>query len=694
MMFNDKRLNSNAFKWSLNKKIVISLLVCSILPLIFLAYTSINYIERELSERISAQFNNEAYNRGSIIENILSLRMEQLDIISTLLNDNTISINDKREHIINVINDLATKGTTVESFVVTDANGRIIISNEGLEGSLLNDKIDNNIVNFENYNGKTVLTIAKPLYVDNAFNGIVIIRFLPDTINSILLNRDGLGETGEIYLVNNNKLMVSESRFIENAAFRTVVDTLPVKECIEKGNVIKSQVYPDYRGIPIFGTSYCMDKYGLVLLAEIDEAEIIAPIKALREQIIYSVIGIAVGIFIFAIFMSRSISRPILKISEYASRLGRGDLTAKIRGIKSKDEIGELTINTNNTIDNLRSLISNIRDSAEKLAKNIHNLSSTCNQFNSTIQQLSLSIQHVSQGSQDQASKINTANELLSTITSNMKKVDNKMQEAAKYANKMGYISKEGSRNTTEAIESMQSMIYASNESVTKMKNLLDKTSKITAVLDVIQKIAEETNMLALNAAIEAARAGEVGRGFAVVAEEVRNLAQGSAKASEEISNLINDIQKDAIDTTQAIENNANQVLEGKQVIDTALETLDNIVREAEKIAYTVKDASNTIKEQIKHIEEVSDNMNEVATVAENNAASSEEAAAAMEEQSSAMEELANMMKDLVNLSNELKDSIRMFRLPDDIKLERNNSINDMNGEAIKEEVEHEFARR
>ncbi len=107
-----------------------------------------------------------------------------------------------------------------------------------------------------------------------------------NSFDKILLNRKGLGESGEAYLVNSSKAMVSESRFIDNTNPITV-DTLPVRHCFESmGGRDTSGIYNDYRNIPIVGFSYCAKDLGFVLLAEIDKSEVMQPIDNLRNTMV------------------------------------------------------------------------------------------------------------------------------------------------------------------------------------------------------------------------------------------------------------------------------------------------------------------------------------------------------------------------------------------------------------------------
>jgi PAS domain S-box-containing protein len=167
-----------------------------------------------------------------------------------------------------------------------------------------------------------------------------------NSFDDILLNRKGLGETGEVYLVNQNKTMISESRFIENAPFKVKVDTLPVNECFGKGTEIFN-IYPDYRGIPIVGSSYCARDKGFVLLAEFDEAEIFSPITQLRNAILATAAVITAIVVINSFYVAKTISKPVTKLKDAADRISKGDYEHKVE-VTSRDEVGQLALQFDN----------------------------------------------------------------------------------------------------------------------------------------------------------------------------------------------------------------------------------------------------------------------------------------------------------------------------------------------------------
>jgi methyl-accepting chemotaxis protein len=209
----------------------------------------------------------------------------------------------------------------------------------------------------------------------------------------------------------------------------------------------------------------------------------------------------------------------------------------------------------------------------------------------------------------------------------------------------------------------MNKIIKVTNDSAQKVRELAQKTTEITTVLDVIKQIADQTNLLALNAAIEAARAGEAGRGFAVVADEVRRLAESSAKSSEEIDTKLKQIQEDAQIVVEDIETSATEVNQGKLVIESSLKSLDEIATQIRGISDNVKRLSDSAQEEVTKVKVVSTNAAEIAAVAEENASATEEASAAVEQQTAQTQEIAASANQMSELSEQLQKLISKFKL-------------------------------
>ena len=199
--------------------------------------------------------------------------------------------------------------------------------------------------------------------------GIIVNRYRGDNLMGVTRSRisdefeqrlEGLGETGEMYIVNSDKLMITESRFIEDAIFKQVVDTAGVLAAFENRRGMIG-IYPDYRGIPVLGVSRYIEEMDWVLVAQKNVTEAFTSLVHLRNFTVIMGIMSIIVIATIALFISKGITRPIYALVTATKTIARGDFTHVIQ-VKSRDEMGELSIAFNQMSADLKRSNEEIRE--------------------------------------------------------------------------------------------------------------------------------------------------------------------------------------------------------------------------------------------------------------------------------------------------------------------------------------------
>ena len=327
-------------------------------------------------------------------------------------------------------------------------------------------------------NDEPAMFMGTPIMEDGEPKAVVIVQINPHTINKIMQERTGMGESGETYLVGQDKLMRSDSFLdatnhslkasFKNPSAGSVNSDAAIAALSGKSNI---KVVIDYNGNPVLSAYTPFEFLDLkwALLAEIDESEIFAPVIGLRNNAI--IMGaVFLGLIItIALLLGRYISNPITRAVELIT-------SANTQVVSAAGEISE-------------------------------------------------SSQSLAEGASQQASSIEEVSATVEEATA----INNQNADNSREADILAKDTKEAASNGFER----------GTELMTAMQEINSSSERIAKIIKTIDEIASQTKLLALNAAVEAARAGEHGLGFAVVADEVKGLAQRSANAATETSEII-----------------------------------------------------------------------------------------------------------------------------------------------------------
>ena len=373
---------------NLDKKLIFLVLIVSVIALSITGFLSFNYADQILKQRTGDQLLGESTGRGDTLRLLFESRIEQNNIlandpmINLLISEMNEVSEDKlektkeanrRDFLIQVqaFQELIGFSIGFEDVKIISASGKVFFSLGGLkdedflQNPFFQKGLKGSFIEFEPTEAGKKMIVVSPVFAkDNKKGdepiGVIISRMRTAAIDSILLNRSGLGDTGEVYIVSDQFVMLSESRFFEDAIFNQKVDTIGVQKCFNEGEEHVG-FYHDYRGIPIYGSSYCADDLGIVLLAEIDEAEVERPIDVLQDRIFLTGIVITIVMGIVAFVISKSLSRPLIKLKSAANRIASGDFDVRTN-IKTRDEIGELSYAFDSMAQKLQESLTEIRE--------------------------------------------------------------------------------------------------------------------------------------------------------------------------------------------------------------------------------------------------------------------------------------------------------------------------------------------
>ncbi len=329
-------------------------------------------------------------------------------------------------------------------------------------------------------------------------------------------------------------------------------------------------------------------------------------------------------------YLTASVNTILEKMNKFAD----GDLTVSL-AIEKNDEIGKLSEGFNKAVSNVGSLLSQVNEAVQATA-------SASNEISSSTEQMAAGAQEQSAQTTEVAGAVEEMTKTIFETTKN----SGLASDAAKNA---GLIAKEGGKVVGETIEGMNRVAEVVKRSADTVQVLGKSSDEIGEIVQVIDDIADQTNLLALNAAIEAARAGEQGRGFAVVADEVRKLAERTTKATKEIATMIRQIQKDTEGAVVSMKQGTEEVEKGKALAEKAGQSLKEIITGAQDVVDMSTQVAAASEEQSSAAEQISKNIESISSVTQESAAG--------------VQQIARAAEDLNRLTVNLQELVSRFKI-------------------------------
>ena len=374
---------------------------------------------------------------------------------------------------------------------------------------------------------------------------------------------------------------------------------------------------------------------------------------------------IIIVIILFSVIIINYLRKNIMFVTEDMNKLSQNDLTFEPHNLKSKDELGKLSLSLAMLFASLKEIVSMLYQSANELKSASASMNSNSGEVTSSMHEIARAIGEIADTTGKQASEtemvVKEIDELGQIVNRNLDSA-----HALMISNEdIHHATQEGLKVVNELTE----ITVESGTSFEEIFTLVSKTSesadKIGQASSLISGIAQQTNMLALNAAIEAARAGEAGKGFAVVADEIRKLAEQSSSSTAVIDSMLEELKsnvdkaneksaevRDAVikqaESVSDTENKYLAIVDAVKKIDSEINTMNRLTDEIEKSRSKVVDSTSNL-----------------AAIAEENAASTQETSATSEEVLATMITMNEIGNHVEKISSELNDLIKKFKIAD-----------------------------
>jgi len=359
--------------------------------------------------------------------------------------------------------------------------------------------------------------------------------------------------------------------------------------------------------------------------------------------------------------LAETLERQAEEFSAVMERAAAGDLSQRLDTDIDNDAMASIARAANEMLTELEGTVVTIAEFAAEVDESTREITERAESVRETSETVSESVREIAAGADEQDENIQQVAAEMSDLSASIEEVASSAAEVARKSGQAADAGEQGSVQATSAIEEMNTIEEQADETIADVERLDAEMREIGEIVDLIDEIAEQTNMLALNASIEAARAGEAGSGFAVVADEIKQLATETSEATEEIAARIEDVQSSTGDAVEEIQSMGDSVDSGIETVESTVAALEEIVTQVEEANADIKAIDDATDQQATSTEQVVAVVDEVSSISQETAAQANTVSAAANEQTNSIVEVTENIQSLSGRASNLRELLDQF---------------------------------